>query len=367
MQKEVSQLIIVGDGIAGSLAAYVCSKLNIKALWFAPKNRKLSGAIQIPPNSVDALKDLGIFEDLKKHLTPIAMIRIRDQFFKQDLSSIDVNNHYFSLAREELLSVLKSSSKQNSSVTVLNESIIFIEKKEHFYSCFTSFGNVFETKFVIGADGSNGICRLQTGNIDQNSNKKFIYRGTLNAEKNNRALFQSAVNLWLNDGWHLVYYPYSEFNLLNLILVGKNSVEKLSKTTHEELNCLHNVNWQKIETSNMSSEVIYNSGQIFLIGDAAHPIYPHLAQGAAQTFLDGVSLLNILSNNNDIGSSLIEYAKIRTEKINNVKDMSYISGEIFSAKGTIAKIRNNLLLNDYLDLENFLNKIWGKDSPLNNK
>ena len=33
MQKEVSKLIIVGDGIAGSIAAYVCAKLNIKALY----------------------------------------------------------------------------------------------------------------------------------------------------------------------------------------------------------------------------------------------------------------------------------------------------------------------------------------------
>ena len=45
--------------------------------------------------------------------------------------------------------------------------------------------------------------------------------------------------------------------------------------------------------------------------------------------------------------------------------MSYLSGQVFKAKGTIAKIRNNLLLNNYLDLENFLNKIWEKDSPLN--
>jgi len=30
-----------------------------------------------------------------------------------------------------------------------------------------------------------------------------------------------------------------------------------------------------------------------------------------------------------------------------------------------ASLENNLLLNDYLDLENFLNKIWEKDSPLN--
>ena len=365
MQEEVSELIIVGDGIAGSLAAYVCAKLNIKALWFAPKNKSLNGAIQIPPNSVDALKGLGLFKDLKKHLTPISMIRVRDQFLKQDLSSIDVNNYYFSIARQELLLVIKSSFKKNSSLTILEEKIISIEKKGNCYNCITSLGNVFETKVIIGADGSGGVCRMQAGTIDQNSNKTFIYRGTLNAEKNNNALFQSSVNLWLNDGWHLVYYPYLGFNYLNLILVGINSIEKLNKSSQEELKKLHNVEWQRVKTSKISSEAIYNSGQIFLIGDAAHPIYPHLAQGAAQTFLDAFTLFKCLSSNNEINLSLIEYAKIRTATINRVKEMSYLAGEAFSAKGTIAKIRNNLFLVDYLDLENFLNKIWEKGSPLN--
>ena len=85
----------------------------------------------------------------------------------------------------------------------------------------------------------------------------------------------------------------------------------------------------------------------------------------AQTFLDAFTLLKVLSSNNDINLSLIEYAKIRTAKINWVKELSCLAGKAFSAKGTIAKIRNNLLLNNYLDLENFLNKIWEKDSPLN--
>ena len=93
-----------------------------------------------------------------------------------------------------------------------------------------------------------------------------------------------------------------------------------------------------------------------MIGDAAHPIYPHLAQGAAQTFLDGFTLFKVLSSNDDIKLSLIEYAKIRTATISRAKDMSYLSGEVFKAKGMISKIRNNLLLNDYLDLENFLKK-----------
>ena len=165
-------------------------------------------------------------------------------------------------------------------------------------------------------------------------------------------------------------YERNERSTYYFFLRGKErteAIEKLNKSSQEELKKLSNVHWWPVKTSKISSEAIYNSGQIFLIGDSAHPIYPHLAQGASQTFLDALTLLKVLSSNNDINLSLIEYAKIRTATINRVKDMSYIAGGVFSAKGTIARIRNNLLLNDYLDLENFLNKIWEIDSPLNNK
>ena len=54
MKKNISKVIIIGGGIAGAIAAYVCVKSNINTLWFAPKS-EVEGAIQIPPNSIRAL------------------------------------------------------------------------------------------------------------------------------------------------------------------------------------------------------------------------------------------------------------------------------------------------------------------------
>ena len=103
MKAKNSQFIIIGGGISGSIAAYVCSKLNRNAIWFCPENEILQGAIQVPPNSIKFLKNIGCFEILKKYLTPISMIRVRDQYYTQDLASINVDQKYYTIDRKNLL------------------------------------------------------------------------------------------------------------------------------------------------------------------------------------------------------------------------------------------------------------------------
>ena len=48
---------------------------------------------------------------------------------------------------------------------------------------------------------------------------------------------------------------------------------------------------------------------------------PHLAQGAAQTFLDGAVLLDCLSKNDNISSSVGNYSKLRLKSIKKVTNM----------------------------------------------
>ena len=54
MKENISKVTIIGGGIAGAIAAYVCVKSNINTIWFAPKS-EAGGAIQMPPNSIRAL------------------------------------------------------------------------------------------------------------------------------------------------------------------------------------------------------------------------------------------------------------------------------------------------------------------------
>ena len=359
MKDKNYEFVIIGGGIAGAIAAYICSKLNKKIVWFSSDNNTLEGAIQVPPNSIKSLKRIGCFEILKGHLNPISLIRVRDHNIRQDLSKISVDRNYYTLERKVLFSVIKNEIIRNSNIQIINEKVISFEDLGENCKCITSTGKEYISKFILAADGFSGITRNSLINKPENNlQRKHIYRAILKKENHNQILFQSSINLWLDDGWHIVYYPFSNSKLLNLILVGKNSIKNLENSDNFELSLIKKINWQRIKYENIIHETIFNFGRIFLLGDAAHPIQPHLAQGAAQTFLDGSILLENLSKNNGTLASLQNYAKIRSKDISKVKNMSFLTGQVFGVKGIHARIRNKLILGSNNYIQNFMNNIW---------
>ena len=359
MKDKNYEFIIIGGGIAGAIAAYICSKLNKKVIWFSSDNNALEGAIQVPPNSIKSLKKIGCFEGLKNYLNPISFIRVRDQNIRQDLSTISVDRKYYTLERKVLFSVLKNQIIKKSNILIINEKVISIGDLGKKCKCITSNGKEYISKFILGADGFSGITRNSLINKRENNiQSKHIYRAIIKKENHNQILFQSSINLWLDDGWHIVYYPFSNGKLLNLILVGKNSIKNLENSGNFELSLIKKINWQRIEYENIIHKTIFNFGKIFLLGDAAHPIQPHLAQGAAQTFYDGSILLENLSKNYDTLSSLQDYAKNRFKDIREVKDMSFFTGKVFELKGIKARIRNKLILGGNNYIQKFMYNIW---------
>ena len=359
MKDKNHEFVIIGGGIAGAIAAYICCKLNKKIVWFSSNNNTLEGAIQVPPNSIKSLKKIGCFEILKNYLNPISLIRVRDQNIRQDLSTISVDRKYYTLERKVLFTVLKNQIIKNSNIQIINEKVISFEDLGKECKCITSNGKEYISKFILGTDGFSGITRNSLINKQQNKiQSKHIYRAILKKENHNQILFQSSINLWLDDGWHIVYYPFSNSKLLNLILVGKNSIKNLENSDNFELSLIKKINWQRIKYENIIHETIFNFGRIFLLGDAAHPIQPHLAQGAAQTFLDGDILLENLSKNNDTLAGLQNYSKTRSKDINEVKNMSFLTGQVFGVQGIQARIRNKLILGSNNYIQNFMNNIW---------
>ena len=364
MKENISKVTIIGGGIAGAIAAYVCVKSNINTLWFAPKSNA-EGAIQIPPNSIRALKELGCFRLLENFLTPISMIRLRETNLKQDLANIDVAKNYFTISRKDVFSALIKSIKNSPKIEINEDKIVSIENNNGQSKCITSSGEVIESDFIIGADGINGIarrlsCWTRSKNIDDN----VIKRAVIKVNNKNRILFQSSVNLWMGDGWHLVYYPYSKGEKLNAILVGNNAIHQINSSDNFELDLFENTNWQDVNMENTIYSPKYINGNIILLGDAAHPMPPHLAQGAAQTFLDGAVFLDCLSNNDTISSSFGNYSKVRLKSIKRVTSMSHFSGEVLKLSGLNKSLRNKLILSGNVFINNFMNNIWGENSPL---
>lgn len=60
----------------------------------------------------------------------------------------------------------------------------------------------------------------------------------------------------------------------------------------------------------------WTKGRLSLLGDAAHPMLPHLGQGANQSIEDGMALATILAraDRTTVPSALIAYERLRRER-----------------------------------------------------
>jgi len=65
----------------------------------------------------------------------------------------------------------------------------------------------------------------------------------------------------------------------------------------------------------------WTKGRLTLLGDAAHPMLPHLGQGANQSIEDGMALATILSrvDRTSVPQALLAYERLRRERVAEVQ------------------------------------------------
>ena len=98
-------------------------------------------------------------------------------------------------------------------------------------------------------------------------------------------------------------------------------------------------------------------GRVALLGDAAHPMRPYLAQGAGMAIEDaaelGAVLAQALDSNLDVPTMLQRYALNRWQRNARVQARSQRNGQIFHAQGPLRWARDasmTLLGEKVLDL-----------------
>jgi salicylate hydroxylase len=65
----------------------------------------------------------------------------------------------------------------------------------------------------------------------------------------------------------------------------------------------------------------WSKGRLTLLGDAAHPMLPHLGQGANQSIEDGMALATILAQagRDEVPAALQAYERLRRERVAEVQ------------------------------------------------
>jgi salicylate hydroxylase len=298
-------------------------------------------------------------------------------------------------AHIELNQKLHSVRSSNSDVEVLIESNKSIQGQ---ISDSTNTVSTHQRHYsaLIGADGVwskvRDIFFDQNSSSDRGSTKSvtfsgdLAYRSLVLQKMLPQHLRSTCVKVWLGPNMHLVQYPIRAGEWLNSVLIlsprphnhkgfvsTKNVIEALDwtiKMSGEEkafniqsifpqvclkiqdtLRAIESWNvWPLMRGEPLAGSEQMVNGRVALLGDAAHPMLPYLAQGAGMAIEDAFALGEQFRAfgaatlvGNGIEGPLLNYAKNRWSRNARVQSRALQNAGIFHAEGGLAWARDRSL------------------------
>ena len=367
----------IGAGIAGLSASLYIAKLGIKTHIFEKRSdTEVDGVgIQLTPNALYSLAPLNVLDELIAGSFFPEKLVISDAHLPGQLNSIQLKGKmehkfgfpYLTSSRNLLHKILLKRADEESLIKISFNSKIISMKNEDKVICKTDLRKnlAFEYALVCNGIASNLTCN--DSNIRLGFSDTKILRTCLSGKDLPQDILKN-INLWMGKSFHVVSYPINNKSDLNVVLIKKNR-ESLRDETKLE-NELFNPSVLSVQNQNLAhllkhitswslwplyrTEIITRTKNIYsrnslCIGDAGHPLYPHLAQGAALALEDSYTLYKLLrryaGDKLHISKVFQNFAELRIRRYQRMQLESRLNGKIFQQQGLLRFIRNILLRN----------------------
>jgi salicylate hydroxylase len=163
------------------------------------------------------------------------------------------------------------------------------------------------------------------------------------------------VTAWLGPNLHLVQYPVRRGDWLNVVAIVRGRTQGDPKTWDHSTNAaelrrhlaatcqplqdlIQAIDFWRLWALSirppMRGPGEHAQGRVALLGDAAHPMVPYLAQGAGMAIEDAQALADALPDKaDDVPVALQKYANARWQRNARVQAGAIRNGEIFHATG----------------------------------
>lgn len=355
---------IIGGGIAGLAAAIALAKTGVRADVYEQSAEfdEVGAGLQIGPNAVSALKQLGAFEALEPSTVAPQNIRIMDGLSGKLLTTLPLGkrfeNHFgqpYRVAhRADLLFALLDTAKTHPNIKLhLDSQLTRLDIEPDATTC--HFGNTRQIKHktLIGADGFRSVVRRSVLNDGPPIFAGHtLYRALIPIESAPDIANIADVQLWLYPNGHVVHYPVSAGKHLNIVAASEQDWENKNWSTpatpSEVISFYTNAtpalqmvldapqSWLKWAAAGHPHSNQWSKHTTVLIGDAIHPTLPYLAQGAAMAMEDAVCLAHALKT----GNGFAEYATARQERTKKIVSTSSRLGQIYHMKNPQRLARN---------------------------
>ena len=382
------QLLIAGGGIGGLAAALACARQGwqVQLIERAPSFSEVGAGIQIGPNVVRLLQAWGLGSALQQVAAFPARLRVRDGASGRELASLPLAGHmqerygapYATVHRADLLALLHDAVAPREGVTMhLGQRIQAYTTSADAVRVQTLQnderpGLPLEGDALVGADGlwsrvregllADGAPRL-TGHL--------AYRALLPQAALPAALRSQDVSAWLGPRLHLISYPVRGGDALNVVAFVHGALPGAGPAADALAHWDHGTNaadlraalagccaplqdlvravdawrlWVLCDRPALQAPTQMAQGRVALLGDAAHPMRPYLAQGAGMAIEDaealGRALASVPAGGLDMPAALAGYARERWQRNARVQARAQRNGVIFHATGPVRWGRN---------------------------
>lgn len=354
-------VLVAGAGIGGLASAIALANSGFRVLVFE-RNYKAdtSGAgIQLSPNATRALKTLGVLEALAPKTVEPSELVVSNAISRALLAKMPLGSTmrekfgapYLVCLRADLHEALAKIAGDHPDIEMRYGSMI-ADFASHSRGITAQIEHERQAEEILGAAliGADGIrsqirAQLHPGSAPRHGGMS-AWRATIPAASLPEEMRgKSEVRVWLGPGAHLVHYPVGDGSEVNLVAVtidrqqteswGEEAATedvvsrfaRWNKTPHEILRSAAQFRrWSLYEAPPLSS---WGKGATTLLGDAAHGMFPFVAQGAASALEDAVALGEKMKDAEDVPSALRAYERLRLPRTREMQSAARNVGRIY--------------------------------------
>ena len=367
-----SRQLIVGGGIGGLTAAIALAKrgMSTTLLERSDLGDETGAGIQLGPNATRILRQLHALDAVEAASFRPEAIWLFDASSGQRLASMPLGRAieerfgapYLTLHRADLHASLLAAC-QGLSPIELRESfdVSDVQTLAGGVVAKTLDGREAEGSSLIAADGAwSGLRRRIVPDSELRFAGATAWRALLPRERVAAPFDAPIVGLWLGAKAHLVHYPVSGGREVNVVVVVEDgSAEQgwnrqsdptplhaaFTRWTNSARTLLDTVEtWRCWSLCRLVPLPRWTDGRIALLGDAAHPVLPYLAQGAALAIEDAAALAASLEAcRGDALLAFPHYEALRRKRARRVQRQAAWYGRLYHLRSPAALARNLVL------------------------
>lgn len=361
------QILIAGGGIGGLAAALACTQAGwpVQLLERAREFGEVGAGIQIGPNVVRILHRWGLEPALRQVAAFPDVLQVRSASSGAELGRLRLGERvrarygapYATIHRSDMQQLLLKAVEQRADVKLhLGQWLESFVQEGDGVRVQTLDGLALQGEALVGADGLwSSVRQLLLEDAAPRVTGHLAYRAMVLQQDLPERLRSQQVTIWLGPDLHLVQYPVRCGRWLNVVgivhgLVDGNLDDWDHDTNAQGLRAAltgtcsplqdligaidHWRLWALCDRPPMKGAHEQAKGRVALLGDAAHPMRPYMAQGAGMAIEDAACLQQVLIRPGlTMAQRLQAYAEQRWQRNAQVQARSIRNGQIFHARG----------------------------------